>query len=91
MTPYSKIHELYEVHPTATPDAFVLTRDQVFQLVQRIRSEAAKDARRRRETSSQVLRAFHNGGYCSFDQSAMCILDAANLTLGEYHAWRAGK
>jgi len=75
----------------STVDRFILTQRQVFELVNSMRDGAAKDARRRRECSTSIVRAFHNGGYVSFDEAAMMLLDKAGLTLREYHAWRASK
>ena len=65
-----------------------MTRDQIFELVEDIRNKAAKDARTRRIANSHWLTTFSNGAYCAFDEAALCILDAAKLRLGDYHAWR---
>lgn len=78
-------------HP-AEPDHFVLTRDPVFELVEQLRSKAAREVRSRRQmTSTGVVRAFATGSYVTFDECAETLLQKAGLTLNDYRDWRRSR
>lgn len=71
------------------PDAFVLTREEVFELVDKLTRLGQRDALKC-ATSDAWWRGYYEGSALTYEETCCRILEAAGMTLKDYEAWKEG-